>query len=630
MNTPHKIQPQAKVDLKLGIKSSLPNVKSTISLFILLWEATGRRDTLAYAMQNGNDIVLPDSIMDQLLEYTHDIRVSNSIDDNAFKSKVNANQLLKSQLEALIVAFELIWRLGKVTFCAKKAASAERTGNMRFPKKISYSANMDIIHYAVSNDRDKLVKTLLAWLGFSVSADTTVENALTHILCVFAEDAVFRMETAGNTDIIFNQLGIYQTGLESGEDINIAGVNEAKGPLRILKNYLKESLNPFLTSPSAGVASIAPEQKDALQPYAQRVSTLAALNAKDTVTPDIENSDVEEEENIPAADLTGLQKEAFNQIFCGAPGTGKSYDLDKKRELFFPSTDDYERVTFYPNYSFAQFVGTYKPVMKEILDENGTETNINGEKIRTEVSYEYVPGPFIRTYEKAMLAEDNKPYLLLIEELNRANAAAVFGDLFQILDRSETGKSKYPVATSEDLRKYLERRGVPTPNIISLPSNMYIWTTMNSADQGVFPLDTAFKRRWDYEYYGIAKIENDKKTYMVADKFFSWEDTRDAINEILLGKGVNEDKCLGPYYIPPEIFKSPAVAGKVFKDKVLLYLFEDAGRSCRQALFAKCNIDKAITYSKICKAFDELGGTIFGIEGRPATPTAEQGNVENA
>lgn len=625
MNIPHSIQPQAKVDLKLGIKSSLPNVKSTISLFILMWEATGQRDMLVYAEQYGNNIVLREDIMTQLVGYTQAVRTNSYITDADFEQKVNDNQLLKSQLEALIVAFELIWRLGKVSFCERMAASAERTGNIRYPKKISYSANMDIIHYAVGGDSDKLVQTLLAWLDFSISPDPVVEKALTHILCVFAEDAVFRMETTGNADIIFNQLGIYQTGLETGEDIDIAGEKEAKGPLRILKNYLKESLNPFLTSPSAGLASIAPEQKDMLQPYAQRVSTLAALNAKDTVTPELEDVSPEEDETITHEQLPEDPK---NLIYFGAPGTGKSNQLKKDAEKF---GDNSERVTFYPNYSYAQFVGTYKPVMQ--LKNNQTATDI----VEEEIAYTYVPGPFIRQWIKAQNTSD--PVLLIIEELNRANAPAVFGDMFQLLDR-KNGESEYPVATSEDLRKYLSSL-LPGANknvqrdtweklpegtdvtTLKIPENLYIWATMNSADQGVFPLDTAFKRRWDYKYFSVYDRKESYPNNIDIQKVtlhgheFEWGTVREKINDFLAKKNVNEDKFIGPYFISDTVFSADTEKEvtenfiDAFCNKVIMYLFEDAARQYRKDMFQLTEKDAALAYSKICKEFKKHGFSIF-------------------
>ena len=197
-----------------------------------------------------------------------------------------------------------------------------------------------------------------------------------------------------------------------------------------------------------------------------------------------------------------------NRIVFGAPGTGKSNRLENDKVVF---GQNFERVTFHPNYSYAQFVGTYKPVpVKELV--NGVET--------TTITYKYVPGPFMRTYVKAIrsIKENNpKPYLLLIEEINRANVAAVFGDVFQLLDRAN-GQSEYEIETSEDMRAYLaqELKGKESDyERIRIPKNMYLWATMNSADQGVFPMDTAFKRRWNFEYIGINENSEGIKNWII-------------------------------------------------------------------------------------------------------------------
>ena len=185
-----------------------------------------------------------------------------------------------------------------------------------------------------------------------------------------------------------------------------------------------------------------------------------------------------------------------NRIVFGAPGTGKSFTVNQERKQLLGenSETDYERVTFHPDYTYANFVGTYKPV--PTIDSDGKDA----------ITYEYVPGPFMRIYVdsiKAIREHQLKRFLLIIEEINRANVAAVFGDVFQLLDRDDTNKSEYPIQVSEDIKKYLAKPDVlgGTPedySSLSIPDNMFIWATMNSADQGVFPMDTAFKRRWDF------------------------------------------------------------------------------------------------------------------------------------
>lgn len=392
----------------------------------------------------------------------------------------------------------------------------------------------------------------------------------------------------------------------------------------------------------------------------------------------------------------------LNRIIFGAPGTGKSFRLNREAaELLIGNEGNYERVTFHPDYSYANFVGTYKPVMvtihsddqpddetrvvlKELKDEDNTpqqkysilydkfkgqfpelpilmgiatckhidvvnkypdsvtyesETGIalrkyvrlidDEAKQSADISYEYVPGPFMRVYVKAMKSaqSDNpQPYLLIIEEINRANVAAVFGDIFQLLDRVDN-VSEYPIQASEDIRKYLAKELGGNPDdwsSIRIPDNMFIWATMNSADQGVFPMDTAFKRRWDFTYLGIDDNDEEiKEKYVVFEKkdksrwMFEWNELRKAINDFLAAEGINEDKQLGPYFISRRIIvpdNGDVIDAdkfrEVFKHKVIMYLFEDAAKQKRRKLFSGCGED-ANRYSKICEKFDEHWLNIF-------------------
>lgn len=295
---------------------------------------------------------------------------------------------------------------------------------------------------------------------------------------------------------------------------------------------------------------------------------------------------------------------------------GAKYIKTKKQEKI----KYLERVTFHPNYSYAQFVGTYKPV-QDTADE-------------TQIKYEYVPGPFMRIYTAAK-KNTSQNFLLLIEEINRANVAAVFGDVFQLLDRDENGNSEYPVAASEDIKKYLAKNGIHEDEL-KIPSNMYIWATMNSADQGVFPMDTAFKRRWEFEYIDINKnadklVDEDNKPILIpipskegkiAYKeikydLYKWNDVREKINEKLSEiSSVSEDKLLGPFFINLEKLRSAKDELQefieLFKSKVLMYLFEDVVKISPTKLFEKCGDHPR--YSTICSKFDEIGCGIFGFE----------------
>lgn len=305
-----------------------------------------------------------------------------------------------------------------------------------------------------------------------------------------------------------------------------------------------------------------------------------------------------------------------NRIIFGAPGTGKSFTLNYEKDALLADGGEYERVTFHPDYSYANFVGTYKPV--PCKDSDGKDA----------ITYSYVPGPFMRIYVKALRNSRTyapKPYLLIIEEINRANVAAVFGDVFQLLDRGADEVSEYPIQVSEDIKRYLAGELGGNPNDYSelrIPDNMFIWATMNSADQGVFPMDTAFKRRWDFTYLGIDDGEAGiagKKVILGQGEYrriVEWNSLRKAINDELLTYKLNEDKLIGPYFISQKNMTDGEMLDhaeftRIFKNKVIMYLFDDAAKQKRIALFGGCDEKVKNQYSKICREFDTKGVYIF-------------------
>ena len=287
-----------------------------------------------------------------------------------------------------------------------------------------------------------------------------------------------------------------------------------------------------------------------------------------------------------------------NWILFGAPGTGKSYVIDQAAKQY-PRC----RVTFHPDYTYAQFVGAYKPVPSQ--------------QTASGITYGFVPGPFVNTLVES-LENPNTPHILIIEEINRADPAAVFGDVFQLLDRNDEGSSEYSVRTSQELKDYLqgklsanaqktlralivdlEQSEADAPDYdcseIAIPNNMYIWASMNSADQGVFPMDTAFKRRWTFQYL---PIDSDNGMLQSADGAFlseHWDEIRTNINKLLKSQGrdIPEDKLLGPYFLSArELHNDDEDAEQnaqnfvhVFASKVIMYLFEDAARYCRAQVF---------------------------------------------
>lgn len=329
-----------------------------------------------------------------------------------------------------------------------------------------------------------------------------------------------------------------------------------------------------------------------------------------------DSSDIEETYELEFNTSVDISFER-NRILFGAPGTGKSFQLkdDCKKVKEKYSATEIERVTFHPDYSYSQFVGTYKPVM---------DVNDN-------IKYAYVPGPFMRVlveaYRNARMS-DQQPYILLIEEINRAKVAAVFGDVFQLLDRDDDGISEYEIQATEDIRRYLaDQLGGSEDNYkkIKIPNNMYIWATMNSADQGVFPMDTAFKRRWNFEYLGIdkkeEKIANIGKFELAGeDDLVDWNTLRKAINAKMSSSEfkINEDKLMGPFFLSGKVIASDQ-DGKIidrnkfidaFKSKLIMYLYEDAVKQGKHRFFDGCDSSK---YSSVCDAFDEIGMGIFGV-----------------
>lgn len=293
----------------------------------------------------------------------------------------------------------------------------------------------------------------------------------------------------------------------------------------------------------------------------------------------------------------------LNRIIFGAPGTGKSNRLLKQTESLIGKGRKPERVTFHPDYTYANFVGTYKPVPAK--DEDGKDI----------ITYKYIPGPFMRMLVKALLNSE-QAHLLIIEEINRANVAAVFGDVFQLLDRDAKGVSEYAIQTSEDMRKYLsEALNIDSTKVesIKIPNNLFLWATMNSADQGVYPMDTAFKRRWDFEYIDIDNNDKDINHYWfeVAGVKLHWNSLRKAINKELTDNGINEDKLMGAFFVSKNVIdeNNNEKFIEAFCNKVIMYLFEDAVRQKPGRIFKLDN--NKTRYSALCKDFEKNGINIF-------------------
>lgn len=264
-----------------------------------------------------------------------------------------------------------------------------------------------------------------------------------------------------------------------------------------------------------------------------------------------------------------MQK-GFNKIYFGAPGTGKSYAVSQ--QLKDVSESQIERVIFHPDYDYSSFIGGYKPVTEK--DEDGKDI----------VKYKFVPQVFVNIFERAH-RNPNKNFYLVVEEINRGNCAEIFGDIFQLLDRNPD----YAITPSEDLLKYLAQRDensthkVLKNGKIVMPDNLIVLATMNTSDQSLYPMDSAFKRRWDWQYVPIKYPSEDSNyncpsfDFMIKigeNKQIKWVDFIANINKkIEENPSLGMDKCIGNFFVKPD--DGPLISLDTLVNKVIFYLWND-------------------------------------------------------
>lgn len=303
---------------------------------------------------------------------------------------------------------------------------------------------------------------------------------------------------------------------------------------------------------------------------------------------------------IFSSELTPILDEPLQQIFFGAPGTGKSHSIKKACKAY-----EHYRITFHPDTDYSSFVGAYKPTTTEVTlrDMSGHPIKENGEIVKEEkISYKFVQQAFLKAYIaawKEQQKEQPQPVFLVIEEINRGNCAQIFGDIFQLLDRNEEGFSDYPIHADTDLSKELAKEfkdlnvsnaatinalydgkdivgEVKNGSHLLLPNNLYIWATMNTSDQSLFPIDSAFKRRWDWKYI---KITDSGKGYTLAvnGNEYDWWDFLKAINHHIGSQTSQEDKKLGYFFVKAtkNADGKHVISADKFLSKVLFFLYGD-------------------------------------------------------
>lgn len=308
-----------------------------------------------------------------------------------------------------------------------------------------------------------------------------------------------------------------------------------------------------------------------------------------------------------------LVKENLQQIYYGAPGTGKSHTIKEVTR-----NEDVIRTTFHPDTDYSSFVGAYKPTTIEetVMTVIGTkavpvEDADGNERKESKIIYEFVAQSFLQAYiaawKKYAGTENREPekQFLVVEEINRGNCAQIFGDLFQLLDRNCDGFSEYPIKADADMKKQLQKafKGLDIPqkhninamyedrdvvkevldgDLLLLPNNLYVWATMNTSDQSLFPIDSAFKRRWDWTYIPISNA-NKGWTINIGDSHYDWWQFVERIND-LIGRTTNsEDKKLGYFFCKA---REGEISADTFVGKVIFYLWNDVFKDydfCDQA-----------------------------------------------
>lgn len=560
---PNQIVERSELNLRNGIKSSLAEIKELFALTFSLYLVANKEALLNYSKEvnaPNTKIEIKDDLLSKLELFFNGL-ITDKVD---FKNKVNENPLLTAQMESLQVSLELFWKLCKVDFIQNYPSSQERTGGKRYDKKITFTCNTLIIENCLlENDgsvSDSLKNILYNWIMKSAvfTPDIFLLKKIQTILTIFSEETQFKIRKDDASELFFQQEGIYDQVVAGNTVIDKDNV-EPVGPFRILKSFIKSDLHSYIKEDgSNGLGLKADRTIDDLDGYNEMVKTTLNLIPKRTVI--YEEKETAQIEETSSQDLN-------NVIFYGSPGTGKSRAVNKSTNGFKRT-----RITFHPETDYHSFVGSYKPVMEG-----------------TNIKYDFVPQAFTKAYCNAWL-NPNEPYFLIIEELNRGNCAQIFGDIFQCLDRDSNGQSEYGIDCDKDLAKYLKEKFEKdaSPEILEnykkaidsadfdkiiLPSNLYIYATMNTSDQSLFPMDSAFKRRWDMKFVPV-DYEDANNLEIVIDKetVYNWGNFISIINPKIKELTGSEDKQLGNRFINPSDGK---ITFEQFRSKILFYLWSE-------------------------------------------------------
>lgn len=532
------------VSPRLGIKSSLPDHLQAFVTAYLIWKTNDKPAVIEYSEEFTDSaglkkIKFKDTILTALGRFLGtNIKYDSKVFDNS--------PLLEGQIEHLQVGLLNCYKVAYTTHLdINLSNSCERSGGNRYDKKLEYTSFIDLFDCFVEHTLDEYIELFIlilekddAFLGHRLF------KPFSGFISFLVEQTKYKLADNTERDRLYQK---FDGTIEFYKD----------GPSRILKPFTNKGLYDLYPSST-------PLTPTELQNKKRRINNLFNIFS------------VNYYESLSEDEETDTESKGYNKIIYGAPGAGKSASVSRI------VGKNYIRTVFHPETQYSDFIGCLKPHK----DSSGS------------ITYSFRKGPFIQILEKALL-NPGTHHFLVIEELNRANTAAVFGEIFQLLDRDSEGKSEYPILIQdEDLYDALMSvTGLESNEFISnrqliIPSNLSIIATMNSSDQAVFPLDTAFKRRWIFEYLPIdfTNCAAGEVPIHHADlPNVEWKTLAQTINTILVQLNVVEDKLIGPWFIKDSDLVD-GQAEQTFIGKICSYLWDDALKYKNKDEIFKSNI----------------------------------------
>ena len=468
-------------------------------------------------------------------------------------------------------------------------SEGERHILMNVDNKTDEDFNVYGIHMTLKNsalDKEN-PHVCIGWKGLGDLTNIETKNDLrNHYLSLYPD--INKYALGQNV----SQIWMFKNEIKIGDyivyfDRNIAHIGRIIGNYEFISNPVDQE-NDYVNNRKVEWIKDIP-YKDLPEDYRNSAKTqksIFRLNSYKSLINDIINGKkIEEDDDSNNNDVviydwnSSTIKDGKNLIVYGTPGCGKSYYVEHVLLDGYPK-ENYIRTTFFADYTNTDFVGQILPI-------------VDGDK----VTYQFNPGPFTLALAQA-IRKPNEKVALVIEELNRGSAPSIFGDIFQLLDR-KNGISEYPI-TSINIIDYLNKEfdGQFLFKDIKLPGNLFIYATMNTSDQNVFTLDTAFKRRWEFEKL-INEFKDDhefKGMYIpsLISLNVTWEELVNAINEYMLeltDNLNNEDKQIGVYFVDKtgmrkeEASLSSEDDTKKFAYKILEYLWDDVSKFARDKWF---------------------------------------------